>query len=360
MSSKTLTACGRASTLPWLGLDEGRVPPIMRAVVLACMAAAAAASRANLEHRHHSARGAIVDFARYTNAGAHTRAHDAAAFILTNRFPSSACPCLNTFNTQFIAHNPADVYVFVLGGAAAHAALVDCVGAHAGWHIVDLLSHADDLGWVTPPQAGNASEWTPPGFGEEYRRMGHWRLTTQFALAASLGYSTLLQVDDDSYFPAPVTEDVFGSFAGRGLKMAGHTSIDAPYVTVGLPELTRYFVVTENVVPTLLYEHCSPPSIEGLHSWPAGRPWPAPEGVPVAGWDMTVLHGNFVVYDVAFMTKHPLVQRYLRTVVQTGAHFRFRWNEQATLAMVWQLFVRENEWAQLHFPYEHRGRRLLS
>jgi hypothetical protein len=47
-------------------------------------------------------------------------------------------------------------------------------------------------------------------------------------------------------------------------------------------------------------------------------------------------------------------------VVQTGAHFRFRWNEQATLAMVWQLFVRENEWAQLHFPYEHRGRRLLS
>ena len=119
-------------------------------------------------------------------------------------------------------------------------------------------------------------------------------------------------------------------------------------------------MVTENVVPTLLYEHYSPPSIEGLHSWPASRPWPAPEGVPVAGWDMTVLHGNFVVYDVAFMTEHPLVQRYLRTVVQTGAHFRFRWNEQATLAMVWQLFVREDEWAQLHFLYEHRGRRLLS
>jgi len=107
-------------------------------------------------------------------------------------------------------------------------------------------------------------------------------------------------------------------------------------------------VVTENVTPTLLYGHCSPASIEGLHSPGHGQG---------AGWDMTVLYGNFVMYDVGFMTRHPLVQRYLRTVLQTGAHFRFRWNEQATVAMVWQLFVRDSEWAQLHFPYEHHGRR---
>ena len=150
----------------------------------------------------------------HTHAGAHARALDAAAFILTHRPPARVCTYLDPFNRNFIAHNLADVYVFVLGGAAAHAALVDCVGAHAGWHIVDLLSHADDLGWVTPPQAGNASEWTPPGFGEEYRRMGHWRLTTQFALAASLGYSTLLQVETIPTFRRPLRRTCLARLRG--------------------------------------------------------------------------------------------------------------------------------------------------
>ena len=332
-----------ASTLSAM-LGPARRRADLAPVALACLLLASAPA---VSSRHYSARGAIVDFSKYTHAGVHARARDAAAFILTHRPPARVCTYLDTFNRHFIALNPADVYVFVLGGAAAHAAYVECAGARAGWHIVDLQAHADDLGWVTPPQAGNASEWTVPKWSRDYRRMGHWRLTTQFALAASLGYSTLLQVDDDSYFPAPVTEDVFGSFAGRGLKMAGRvTSADDPETTVGLPELTRYFVVTEDVTPTLLYEHCSPPSLEGLHS---------PGRGPGAGWDRTTLFGNFVVYDVAFMTEHPVVQRYLRTVLRTGAHFRFRWNEQATLAMVWQLFVGRDEWALFGFAYEHHG-----
>ena len=324
---------------------HGRLRANLASWATACLLLAVASAVPG--HRPAHSRGSPISLAKYARTRFHARAHDAAAFILTHRPPSSACAYLNLFNNHFIAHNPADVYVFVLGGADRHAAMVDCVGAHPGWHVVDLQAHADELGWVTPTQAGNASEWTPPGFGEAYRRMGHWRLTTQFALAASLGYSTLLQVDDDSYFPAPVTEDVFGSFVGRGLKMAGRvTSADDPETTVGLPELTRYFVVTEDVTPTLLYEHCSPPSLEGLHS---------PGRGPGAGWDRTTLFGNFVVYDVAFMTEHPVVQRYLRTVLRTGAHFRFRWNEQATLAMVWQLFVGRDEWALFGFAYEHHG-----
>jgi hypothetical protein len=48
------------------------------------------------------------------------------------------------------------------------------------------------------------------------------------------------------------------------------------------------------------------------------------------------------------------LQRFVNLVLQTGAHFRFRWNEQATLGMVWHTFVREGEYKEFDFPYRHQ------
>ena len=48
-----------------------------------------------------------------------------------------------------------------------------------------------------------------------------------------------------------------------------------------------------------------------------------------------------------------MVQRFIDLIAQSGGHFRFRWNEQASLAMVWQMFVREGEYRVFKFPYVH-------
>ena len=57
-------------------------------VALACLLLASAPA---VSSRHHSARGAIVDFSKYTHTRDHARTHDAAAFILTHRPPARVC-----------------------------------------------------------------------------------------------------------------------------------------------------------------------------------------------------------------------------------------------------------------------------
>jgi hypothetical protein len=291
-----------------------------------------------------------LNFARFVDGATYRRTHDAAAFILTHRPTDTVCFYLDLFHRNFVAHNPADVFVFAVGGDDQHAGVAACVRGFPSWYTVNLLAHADALGWTTPQHAADPALWSAyPKFNQDYRRMGHWRLAHQFKLAADMGYATLLQVDDDSYFGTAVVQPVLAEFRQQRLKMAtrvvNHDDVDT---TIGLPELTRYFVTTENVTPTLLYSHCDPPSIDGLFTagHGAGR-----------GWDRAMLFGNFVVYDVDWMVSDVMVQRYIHTVLRTGGHFRFRWNEQATLAMVWQLFVGENEWALYDFEYSHHGKR---
>lgn len=52
------------------------------------------------------------------------------------------------------------------------------------------------------------------------------------------------------------------------LKIAGRGVLpDEYFVTRGLPELARHFLVAEQVEPsTLLSKHCSSPSMDGLFS----------------------------------------------------------------------------------------------
>jgi hypothetical protein len=53
----------------------------------------------------------------------------------------------------------------------------------------------------------------------------------------------------------------------------------------------------------------------------------------------------------------PLVQRFVEVVVASQYHYRFRWNEQSVLGMVFQLFVPENQWGKLPLTSWFHGRR---
>ena len=167
--------------------------------------------------------------------------------------------------------------------------------------------------------------------------------------AQRLNYPYLLQLDDDSYFTSPLRIDLLQFVRSRDLDLAARfTFSDADFVTQGLPELTRYFLVTEKLaMPPALASNCNPPTIEGLYT-------AASFGL-AGGWSRKVLYGNFVIVSTAFWHR-PDVQSFLQLVLKTGGHFRFRWNEQSTVGMIWQLFVEPHRFHVFDFPYEHSGK----
>jgi len=216
--------------------------------------------------------------------------------------------------------------------------VTSCLDHLPGFYAIDLRAHEQALGWSVPRHVRDRKRWTGE-WSEQYRVMGHWRLTVQFHLARTLGYDFLLQVDDDSEFSVAIKDNLFQIMEKDELKIAGRAAFpDADHVSVGLPELARYFIVTENFQPSpLLFSHCKPASIDGLVT----------EGKDTtekgSGWDRTSFYGNFVIHSVKFMHED-MVQRFLKLVERSGGHFMYRWNEQATVGMVWQMFVREGEY----------------
>lgn len=53
-----------------------------------------------------------------------------------------------------------------------------------------------------------------------------------------------------------------------------------------------------------------------------------------------------------------IVQRYVELVTSSWYHYRFRWNEQSTIGMIWQLFVPSGQSNFLPIPaggFTHKG-----
>lgn len=289
-----------------------------------------------------------ADFAPLVaNAKPYARKHDAAVIILTKGPWQVRCLTIRELHGNFIKTNPADVFVFtVAGDDELTSRLAECLEPLQDFYAVDMIKHAGALGWGTPDHLKDRKLWGGP-WTEGYRQMGHWRLTKQFTLARNLGYRYALQIDDDSEFISPgVSENLFEVMKRDKLKIGGRASFPEGHrIAVGLPELARYFIVSEKFEPSpLLYSHCKPPSIEGLVSDLAGN--------NERGWDRWMFYGNFVIFDLDWIHEE-MVQRFINLISQSGGHFRFRWNEQASLAMVWQMFVREGEYRVFKFPYVH-------
>ena len=268
--------------------------------------------------------------------------------IVTARNLTRTCAMLNVFQRNFLKHNPADVVVFSLGGDEDVKGLLSCT-AHqlpdpANMSFVDLKQHARALGWTTPAHVQDTSLWRHT-FSENFVRVGAWRLTTQFQLARLFGYRLVMYVDDDSIFPEPVTEPVFDTFYRRALKMAARVVTHDPlFPTVALPELARFFIVSEQLEPKTLYQHCRPANVSGLFS--------ASNDNAREGWDRTIFYSNFAIISVDFYYE-PMVQRFVRLAFESGGVFKHRWNEQGVLSMVWQLFVEPSKFHMYDFKYEH-------
>ena len=176
---------------------------------------------------------------------------------------------------------------------------------------------------------------------------GHWRLTFQMEFARRLGYTYVLQVDDDSFFPEPVLVDILNTVRARNIDVAANIiKGDEPVrVTSGLPELTRFYLVTEQLeFPATLARHCNPPSLEGLYT--------STSDDSTGGWNREVLYGNFLLISVNLWYRVD-VQRFVQLVLRTGAHFRLRWIEQPVTAMIWQVFVKDEHFYKFDFPYQH-------
>jgi hypothetical protein len=283
--------------------------------------------------------------------------------MLSNRH-SELCCMLTDMNIKLGATNKVDVFIFTMDNKA-HKIFNRSPCWKREMNITANFLALDEHWGVDPEHSSSGihdrNGWVgmPGLFGDSYRRMGHWRLTFQFAFADMLGYKYVWQLDDDSFFKSPVDFDVIDYMQKQQLWVAGHKTLPDPYfVTWGLAEMTRLFLVGERIAPagTLFSNHTQPPGLEGLYtvrndSVRTGHPL---EGDP-GGWSRTVIHGNCMLIDMDRFWWPKEAQKFVELVVQSGYHWRFRWNEQGVMAMLWQMFVPEGHYRfdTLPIDYHH-------
>jgi hypothetical protein len=283
--------------------------------------------------------------------------------MLSNRH-SELCCMLTDLDSKVGGANALDVFIFTVDNKAqAVYNRSPCWKRQMNITVVFLPL---DEHWGVEPECSSSAihdmnGWIgmPGLFGENYRRMGHWRLTFQFAFADMLGYKYLWQLDDDSFFRSPVNFSMIQYMQEKTLWIAGGKTLPDPhFVTWGLPELARFFLVGERMAPTgtLFSNHTQPSGLDGLYTLlhdPVRTQHPL-EGDP-GGWSRTIIHGNNMIIDMDRFWWPKQAQKFVELVIQTGYHWRFRWNEQGVIAMLWQIFVPEGnfEFDTLPVDYHH-------
>lgn len=50
----------------------------------------------------------------------------------------------------------------------------------------------------------------------------------------------------------------------------------------------------------------------------------------------------------------PQVHRFVQLCRATGGSFTYRWNEQGVIAMLWQIFLKPEQFHAFEFDYKHR------
>lgn len=270
--------------------------------------------------------------------------------FLAGRDSGYVCCTLLNLERMLLPTKPADILIFATTPLVEEQTKEEC--GHTIANISNAMFVELKDKWYTPDI--DRSLWAATYFDENYRRMGQWRLEFQFHFLHRLGYKYALQFDDDSRLLAPVPYNIVERMQeGQHHWAARNVVHDEVWVTTGLPELTRYFIVTEGLQPTQLYNFCSPSNINGVFTQKTGIVFDdAGQQVEGAGWQPKVLYGNLVVVSLDFWFQ-PLQQRFLKLVIASGGHFRFRWNEQGVIGMMWQLFSRKEDLMLLDFPYAH-------
>ncbi|DBB14304.1 TPA: hypothetical protein ACH3X3_001241 [Trebouxia sp. C0006] len=269
------------------------------------------------------------------------------AMLLLSSDAQQLCCSLKNFSGHVSRWTPTDVFVFSPENRLQAA--FEESGCHLGEFAPTLIFLRIHEHWETPEEAEDSSTWTATDTaGENYRRMGHWRLAFQMEFALKLGYKYVLQTDDDSGFAEPIDTNLIKFLGANQVYMAARNIIleDPQDCTLGLAEIAKLFLVTERLVPTTLYsQSCEPSNISGLYTTELGGP-------ATGGYRTNYLYGNFVIISLDFWFQDQ-IQRFVRLVLRTGAHFRYRWNEQQVQTLVWKIFVPANNFHLFDFAYEH-------
>lgn len=290
------------------------------------------------------------------------RVHNIFVPMLSNRHTLLCC-MLTDLDRKLGHTNALDVFVFSVNNAASEnfnaggcrfPSLLNTTVV-----FMPLREHWGESFSCSSSAMHNASEWVAPQqFDDNYRRMGHWRLTFQFAFADLLGYKYLWQLDDDSFFRSPVSVSMVDYMQRKDLWLAGATKYqDQHFVLRGLPELARLFLVAEQLTPsgTLFNQHTQPAGLDGLFTVAGDPSLDKPPQGKDQGWSRFVGYGNNLLVDMDRFWWPRNVQKFVELAVQTGYHVRFRWNEQGVMGMVWQMFVPDGrfQFGGLPLDYEH-------
>lgn len=184
--------------------------------------------------------------------------------------------------------------------------------------------------WRVPCGLIEDSKWAVrKHFSLDYYLMGRWRLSFSLDFAKEMGYAYHLQFDDDAMLNGPLNFNIVEKLRDKRTMMgvfSDHIG-EVPQCTLGLPELTRYWLTIKGLAPKgALFKHVNPPNMDGVTS---------------AGWDRMYHPGYFMIFDVDFWFQHE-VQDYLTTVFRSGRDVEGRWQEQAVMNMMRLVFIPED------------------
>lgn len=222
--------------------------------------------------------------------------------------------------------------------------------------------------WELPDVPNAAQELWHHTRSASYIMMGDWRLKHMPHIMKALGHRYVLQMDDDSFVEGPIGENIVQSFRAAGTVFgARSTARDQPFTCWGLPDLARFFLLQEKMLPTgPLLSHCKPPTLEGLHTYvPVNTSAPSiggaiqlgqrgMTGTGDTGFDNLVYNGNFIILDLEWWFQ-PLVQRFVHLVRASGGTARYRWNEQSVQSMLRHMLVPDSQFRLFDFAYDHAG-----
>lgn len=232
------------------------------------------------------------------------------------------------------------VYIFVLQYPPRK--ILSYLQTYSNLYVIQI----EEKDWTIPNIASlKRNNWTMPVsmFSDSYRLMGQWRLTFPFKYAQQRGHKYLLFIDDDSFIRSKLPVDFITLLNSKNILMAYRHIIQDTDPAIGLAELARYFLVSNQLSPTMLFNDCNPPNIHGVHT---------SNGTNTKGWKCSVPNGNFLIISLDFWFRYD-VQEFLSLVIATGDHVIHRWNEQLVIGMLRLLFVRPNEDLPLNFDYAH-------
>lgn len=194
--------------------------------------------------------------------------------------------------------------------------------------------------WSIPKEAERRRRYfTLPRYSDDYRLMGHWRLTFPFEYVRALGHRYLHFMDDDSIVLSSLNYSIVRMFDEKGYNL-GYINLREDVIPcIALPELARYYITRYSVDfdSTMLRNDTKSMHLNGLYS---------------GGWRCTVMHGNFVTISLDFWFRND-VQLFLRLALLTGDHIVHRWNEQLVIGMIRLLFNHPDREMRYQLRYDH-------